>query len=315
MFNIMKNLYKKLYEAINTGIQKVLVLNDEDDVSINYQHKKIVNNTNLMPYYVDELLNDTDNEYSYEQIIKYYEETGYTYKVKNFNELKIIFDKIKDIENVSFEWISNMKDYISIILDDSSEINFYEETDKTSLFLKLANDDILDTENEILIYLHENHYIPEKEYQWQIKRVQIQPDDYFIDIKKYSTEKIVDLVEKDYSGYETCLRIQDIVQSNPKKYKEIPAIDYCLNQKVNDYQGYLPSMGQLRILSDNIDMINYIFKYLNLKEIKDLNNGWWWSSTEGNYICTWILYYGNTNYIGNKGYDLRVFPLFTIKKN
>ncbi|WQJ53369.1 MAG: hypothetical protein [Wendovervirus sonii] len=245
------NLYNKIYEAINTGIQKALILDDED-VSIIYQHKKIVNNTNLMPYYVDDLLQGSDIEYDYEQIIKYYEETGYTYKVKNFNELKAIFDKIKDIENVSFEWISNMKDYISIILDDSSEINFYEETDKTSLFLKLANDDILGTENEILIYLHDKHYIPEKEYQWQIKRVQIQPDEYLINIKKGGMEKAIEIAEKDYSGYENCLRIHDIASKEPEKYGKIPAINYCLKKKVNSYQGYLPSMGQLRIMSDNI---------------------------------------------------------------
>ncbi|WQJ53933.1 MAG: hypothetical protein [Wendovervirus sonii] len=114
MFNIMKHLYKNFYEAINTGIQKALVLDDEDDISMNYQHKKIINNKNLLPYYVSELLKGVDIEYNYEQIIRYYNETGYNYKVKNFNELRNIFDRIKDIENISWEWIENMKDYISI---------------------------------------------------------------------------------------------------------------------------------------------------------------------------------------------------------
>ncbi|WQJ53260.1 MAG: hypothetical protein [Wendovervirus sonii] len=320
----MNYLYKKIYEAINTGIQKALVLDDEEDISMNYQHKKIVNNSNLMPYYVDDLLQDSDIEYNYEQIIKYYEETGYTYKVKDFNELKNIFDKIKNFKNVSFEWL-NIKDYISIVLEDNSEINFYEKTDKNPLFLKLANDDILNTENEILIYLNENHYMPgreyqympEKEYQWQIKRVQIQPDDYLIDIKKYSTEKIVGIVEKNYSGYETCLRIHDIASKDPYTYGKTPAIDYCLNLNgINGYQGYLPSMGQLRLMSNNTDLINYIFKYLNLKEIKDLNNGRWWSSTESTYSCSWVLYNSSTNY-GNKVnyYHTHIFPLFALKKN
>ncbi|WQJ53231.1 MAG: hypothetical protein [Wendovervirus sonii] len=303
----MKYLYKKIYEAINTGIQKALVLDDEDDISMNYQHKKIVNNSNAIFYYVDDLLNEVDNEYNYEQIIKYYEEAKYTYKVKNFNELRKIFNKIKDIENVSFEWIENMKDYISIVLEDKSEINFYEKTDKKPLFLKFANDDILGTENEILIYLDANHYKPKGNYKWQTKKVQIQKD------KIVNQRLIEEMAEKDYSGYENCLRIQNIVQKNSKRYGEIPAIDYCLNLKVNDYQGYLPSMGQLRIMSDNISMINYIFKYLNLKEI-NLNIDEWWSSTEYSDNFLWDLLYGNTYNYGYKVGNFSVFPLFCIKK-
>ncbi|WQJ53230.1 MAG: hypothetical protein [Wendovervirus sonii] len=304
----MKNLYKKIYEAINTGIQKALVLDNEGDVSIIYQHKKIVNNINVISYYVEELLNDADIEYNYEKIINYYKETGYKYELNNFEELRIIFDKIKNIEDASFEWISNMKDYISIILEDKSEINFYEETDKNPLFLKFANDDILGTENEILIYLYDEHYIFKKEYRWQSEWVQIQLNKYLINDRN--------ITNKDYSGYETCLRIQDIVSNDSKKYGEVPAIDYCLNlNDIKGYQGYLPSMGQLRILSDNIDIINYIFKYLNLKEINELNKGYWWSSSEYGNNHSWILDHGRTNY-NLKVYSFyRIFPLFAVKKN
>ncbi|WQJ53961.1 MAG: hypothetical protein [Wendovervirus sonii] len=301
----MKHLYKKIYEAINTGIQNALTLDDED-VSIIYQHKKIVNNSNVIPYYVDELLNGFNIFNNYNQIIKYYKETGYKYKVKGLNELKTIFDKIKGIKNVSWEWISNMKDYVSIVLEDGTEINFYEETDKKPLFLKFANDDILGTENEILIYLHDDHYVPEKEYKWQTKYVQIQDDEYLIDDKN--------IAEKDYSGYENCLRIHNIVQGNLKKYEEIPAIDYCLNLNgINGYQGYLPSMGQLRIMSDNLDMINYIFKYLNFKNI-NLRKVWWWSSTECDKYRSWDLNYGRTNYYDEKYYNVYILPLFAVKK-
>ncbi|WQJ53820.1 MAG: hypothetical protein [Wendovervirus sonii] len=302
----MKNLYKKIYEAINAGIQKALILNDEDDISINYQHKKIVNNFNIISYYVDELLQNSDIEYNYEQIIKYYEETGYTYKVKNFKELKSIFDKIKGIENISCEWI-DMKDYVSIVLEDNSEINFYEKTDKNPLFLKFANDDILNTGNEILIYLHGEHCVSKEKYIWQTKQEQIQNDEYCINDKN--------IAEKDYSGYETCLRIQDIVSNDPDTYGKIPAINQCLKLNINGHQGYLPSMGQMRLMSNNIDIINYIFKYLNLKEIEDLNNDQWWSSAEGKYYYSWNLYYGSTACSLKVDYDLHVFPLFDVKKN
>ncbi|WQJ53819.1 MAG: hypothetical protein [Wendovervirus sonii] len=313
----MKDTYKKLYEAINTGIQKALILDDEDDISMNYQHKRIINNANLMPHYVDNLLQDLDIEYNYEQIIKYYKETGYTYKIKNFNELKNIFDKIKDIENVSFEWILNMKNYVSIVLEDKTEINFYEETDKKPLFLKFANDDILNTENEILIYLYDDHYVPEKRYKWQTAEVQIQPDEYLINIKKYGTlEKTIEIANKDYSGYETCLRIQNIVSKDPDIYGEFPAINYCLNlNNINGYQGYLPSMGQLRIMSNNIDMINYIFKYLGLNKIKDFNDDLLWSSTEYSNGHSWRLNDGSTYDSKKVLFNFHVFPLFALKKN
>ncbi|WQJ53842.1 MAG: hypothetical protein [Wendovervirus sonii] len=306
----MKYLYKKIYEAINTGIQKALVLDDEDDISMNYQHKKIVNNSNVIFYYVDNLLQNSDNVYNYGQIIKYYEETGYTYKVKNFQELRNIFDKIKYIKNASFEWISNMKDYISIVLEDKSEINFYEKTDKNSLFLRLANDDILGTENELLIYLHGDHCISFINYAWQKNAKKIQDTDYL--------KLEVATANKDYSGYETCLRIHNIASNDFKTYGETPAIDYCLKLNINGYQGYLPAMGQLKIISANIDIINYIFKYLHLNSIV-LGESHWWSSTEYFQYNSWNLNiehaYSEHTYCNAKCNKFRIFPLFAVKKN
>ncbi|WQJ53287.1 MAG: hypothetical protein [Wendovervirus sonii] len=299
----MKQLYKKIYEAINTGIQKALVLDDEDDVSIIYQHKKIVNNKNLLPYYVEELLKDSNNKFiNYKKILKYYKNSGYTYKVKDLNELKNIIDKIKNFKNVSFEWISNMKDYISIVLDDNSEIYFNEKTDKKPLFLKFANDNIKNTENEILIYLYFEHKMTDCAWEWfkeQNQRV-INQDDYKLTINE---------AENDYSGYENCLKIYNSVSSqNFEKQSIIPAIDYCLNLKVNNYQGYLPSFGQLRIMYDNIDMINYIFTYLKLNKIFTSIN---WSSTEYSLKNAWYLNFeGEARHYNDKDVTYLVLPLF-----
>ncbi|WQJ53282.1 MAG: hypothetical protein [Wendovervirus sonii] len=306
----MKQLYKKIYEAINTGIQNALILDDEDNISMNYQHKKIINNSNIISYYVEELLNDIDIKYNYEQIIKYYEESGYKYKVKNFDELRNIFNKLLNLSlNASFEWISNMKDYISIVLADNTEINFYEETDKEPLFLRLANDDILGTENEILIYLHEDHYISKKTYIWQTTEKQIQDDNHII----CTIDKKI--AEKDYSGYETCLRIHDIVSKDPDTYGNVPAIDQCLKLNINGYQGYLPSIGQLKIMANNINVINYVFfKYLKLNKIY-LNEYKWWSSTEYWKLTSWVLRYGSSISTYKTTQSYRVFPLFAHIKN
>ncbi|WQJ53788.1 MAG: hypothetical protein [Wendovervirus sonii] len=301
----MKYLYNKIYEAINTGISKALVLDDEDDISMNYQHKKIVNNANLMPYYVDELLNDISN---YKQLIKYYKNSGYTYKVKDFNELRNIFDKIKNIKNASFEWIENMKDYISIVLEDDTEINFYEKSDKTPLFLKFANDDILGTENEILIYIHDNHKICKKKLIWQDvdTLTRMKNSKYFINDEIYKTYvDAKNIANKNYSGYKNSIRIYDENSSGNS------AINYCLNQNVNNYQGYLPSLGQLKIMSDNIDMINYVFKYLKLKKIIILNDEWW-SSTEYNDYIIWDCFKGIQT-VSNKRMCHLVIPFFFKK--
>ncbi|WQJ53311.1 MAG: hypothetical protein [Wendovervirus sonii] len=298
----MKNLYNKIYEAINTGIQKAIILDDEDDISINYQYKKIVNNSNLMPYYVEELLQDSNNKFiNYKQIIKYYKETGYKYKVKNYDELKNIYNVLCQYKKISFEWISNIKDYISIVLENDTEINFYEKTDKKPLFLKFANDDILGTENEILIYLYDNHLKPKEDYRWQTKPVQIQNDKYLIsDINK---------IYKDYTGYETCLRIQKKISKNPEKYGETPAIDYCLNLNISGYQGYLPTIGQLQIVFDNLNIINYILKYLNFNEISSIR--WWWqTSSEASYNKSWLFYYGKINMYGKIEYYQAIIPFF-----
>ncbi|WQJ53485.1 MAG: hypothetical protein [Wendovervirus sonii] len=56
----MKQLYKKLYEAINTGIHSALVLDDDEDISIIYQHKKISNklsSEHILPIMVEQFAN------------------------------------------------------------------------------------------------------------------------------------------------------------------------------------------------------------------------------------------------------------------
>jgi len=50
----MNNLYNKIYEAINTGIQKALIIDDgqNKDVSIGWKNRNITAETDMLSYYV-----------------------------------------------------------------------------------------------------------------------------------------------------------------------------------------------------------------------------------------------------------------------
>ncbi|WQJ53259.1 MAG: hypothetical protein [Wendovervirus sonii] len=129
-------------------------------------------------------------------------------------------------------------------------------------------------------------------------------------------------MEKNYTGYENCLRIYNVINDARAKYKEsyminygkTPAIDYCLNLKENNYQGYLPSIGQLKIMSDNIHIINYIFKYLNFQEI-NWGTNYWWASIEHSDKFAWPLTVNTISNTYSKYYEFKIFPLFAHMKN
>ncbi|WQJ53963.1 MAG: hypothetical protein [Wendovervirus sonii] len=129
----MKHLYKKIYEAINTGIQNALALNDED-VSIIYQHKKIHNDFDSNEF-VYKLMQD---EYKkllakknfigcldlYNSEYLHFEKRAIGYKVNSKEELRELVKNFNDKkwDNFDLNWI------------DVSEI-----TDMSKLFYDLSD--------------------------------------------------------------------------------------------------------------------------------------------------------------------------------
>jgi len=156
----MNKLYNKIYEAINAGIQKALIINDtqDDDVSVNFSHKKISAEFNVMDQYVEELMDmhkyqDLQNQYY--KIIQYYDDFHKKYKVKDFEELVTIFNKIRSITGCSLYWIDT-SDVISLILDNDIEIplnQFNKKWDK-AVFIKIKNSvcghDIITHKNSLI---------------------------------------------------------------------------------------------------------------------------------------------------------------------
>jgi len=74
----MNSLYNKIYEAVNAGIQKALIIdnNQESDTSINWQNKKLDNSNNMLAYYVSLLNTNNANEIRdiYQDIMHFHKE-------------------------------------------------------------------------------------------------------------------------------------------------------------------------------------------------------------------------------------------------
>jgi len=121
----MNNLYDKIYEAVNTGIQKALIIKDgqTEDVSVNFHHKAINTNVNTLNHYVRELINGDDNEYYYNLICEHYKNNQIKYIVKDFDELYILWDimynGLYNTYNL-FQWI-DLHNVITIINSDGTE--------------------------------------------------------------------------------------------------------------------------------------------------------------------------------------------------
>ncbi|WQJ53281.1 MAG: hypothetical protein [Wendovervirus sonii] len=146
----MKYVYKKIYEAINTGIQKALIL-DNEDVSMNYQHKKISNDADYFNYLYaydqyqekyKELIDKEDFQgcselYNSEYLKQKSRSIGYKVKskedlrklVENFNfvkynyfdlnwidvseitDMSCLFENLESFNCIISEWdVSNVKD-------------------------------------------------------------------------------------------------------------------------------------------------------------------------------------------------------------
>jgi len=229
---------------------------------------------------------------------------------------KVTIDELYDIFTANKEGIFqkyDTKNAISLILDDNSEISLYEykESDKVC-FIKLSNKELKRTDNEILIYVPEKHCIPEKHLEFQMHYKQLLPDDYLIKLQDNNYEECFDKAGKDLYGYRNT-RMEIISLLND--YQErgpAPAFEYCLKTNICMYNAYLPACGQMKILVDYIDILNYVLMKIHAKPL-NLENNRYMTSSESSNVNIWLMGYGN---IGNyyKDEEYTVLPLFTTKK-
>jgi len=160
------------------------------------------------------------------------------------------------------------------------------------------------TGNEILIDATGHHWIDDISKDiWQLREMKMQDDMYLIGNESDASN--------DYDGYGACERIM----AN-KGSKKIPPVEYCWKCKMKGYHGYLPAAGQMKIIADYIDMINYIFHRIGSEEIEiireatDKVTGYWWTSSEQSNDTVWIISCGELETRLKKYMRCAILPLF-----
>jgi len=183
---------EKILNAINKGLMNALST-DIEDQNIDFDHAAV------------------DNEYICEISLK---------------ELYHIFRKNNDD---IFVTRYNTTNSMSLILDNGQEISLYEYNEGMQpVFLKISNDELRESGNEILIYINQNHCIL-NERAWKKGDHQLQSDMYMVDGRHYAEA---------LDGYDTCKRIM-----NNYHWAKIGSIVHCQDQKKYGHVGYLPSIG------------------------------------------------------------------------
>ncbi|WQJ53956.1 MAG: hypothetical protein [Wendovervirus sonii] len=320
----MKHLYNKIYEAINTGIQKALALDDEDDISINYQHKKITNTPDILSNYVSKFLNTFNEnmlEEIYNDIIYYYKQTNTQYIVKNIGELTLIYNQIRSllifgsIENIDLSWI-NTSNAALFILKDGSEISWNEINDSTNVeFIKIIN-----SECGHPIIFHKNIKSSNNSMSWAdnfhlFERPE-KSDTYF-NMENYnmSREEMKSYAKRDFDGYE---HTSEILHNSNLKNACYYAAEYTVQQSSEGYTGYLPALGEIIFLSQYTRIIGLLLhiakSQYNEWDLNEVFRKSLWTSTEYSQTQAYRFIFPNYADITNKGISCcKVLPLF--KKN
>jgi len=322
----MNNLYNKIYEAINTGIQKALIISDNqsDNISIGWKEKEITSDANLMALYASEILAGNNIEDNYEMILKLYNNHKYTYKAADLKELNKLFKNIKKsgISDIDLTWIdsTNALTVISQMYDDT-EYSLHQYDPKT---FKLCN----------LIKFGENLYNPLyiwrfdqipciQDIQWHTDEIEHALGSYEIhydDSDAFTTSSANISDTTDINGY---AHTYDNPNFNPYepyksmdytiKIQDYPVFDYICGINVNNkcFKPYLPAISELMICSEYQDLINYVFKLMgNTTFMLNVNgNADWWSSSEYSKWRAWYMIRGTISY-QDKNNEANAFPLF-----
>jgi len=139
----MNNLYKKIYEAIDNGIQKALIINDiqNNDISVKWHGKQIKGDLNQQIIVDDWVHNDlliNKDLSDYNDIIN----CNCKYTVKDIDELYTIIELTQNEPDFTVNWldVSNIDlSHVSYILSDGSEINITDyKSGMPVVFVKIS---------------------------------------------------------------------------------------------------------------------------------------------------------------------------------
>jgi len=205
------------------------------------------------------------------------------------------------ITNVARNFKNGLR--LSLILDDCSEVEAVDSNDERIVrFIRLTNDELAARENDIVINAnwrrrYNNMHIDvdlhgNKGKRWSYGKltyndgfqVYEKGNDARMDFNGYGNSQI--LFSNDAKNAVNSYKKEFLWQLDENRindaYDILPAISACYNgfEMLGDtaITGYLPSLGQMLIIRDNIVPINDLLQLLGIHPIP-INQGIWWTSS------------------------------------
>jgi len=268
--------------------------------------------------------------------------------IKGINEAFDIEDmdiRINDTPNTKKGIVKHSKlyDYLLDMVDECHkkgiELDFIDNDGKSVKttenvsdirFVRFSNDMLKKPEfgnaedNSIVISVRWKEYFDklndigakEEGQKWQITKHKLPS---FVDYyKEYGITDAEPQSYKNFSGHRNCsAAISDITNMGFNAKRHLPAIAKTCNikEKLNRkvVHAYLPSIGQMKFMLDNIKLINDTLCLLGVECIEFGNNSnkIWWSSSEVEKTGAWILYKSSA-FNGCKTSKNYVLPLFYL---
>jgi len=319
----MNKLYDKIYEAVEAGIQKALIIDPKQDISIEWKEKEIAGNASqtILNHYFNEMMNCPVSEMyeKFQEFERYSLENGIKYKVQNIDELNNIIINLHNslfqnhiimfalsgrlIKSIDFSQA------VTFILLDGAEVNIPQDTTEIE-FLKIKY-------NGLDFILHKDLKYYRQGYK--IKEV----NKYQYDSTIYANT--IEEAKKDFDGWNNTYN-----NVNQNRYIAYTAYDYCCN-KLNDisgYRGYIPGFGELYTICEYRRTINDLLEFIGLGDITNCNtNGiqakynsitklpmsdWLMSSTEAGPENTWAYDFDDNAHVAlhNINTGLKYLPFF-----
>jgi len=238
-------LSNKIYEAVNNGITKALILTDEQsqDVSVKFHHKSMSNNVDLLNHFINDLYENPDHEYAYNMLKKYCKEYNRIYTPNDIHELNNFFKIYKHIP----DFVDTSKSLL--ILDENAKGRTVSQCLKKYSYkdrIMLLSPELIDGNNDNSIIL--SHCKITAETSWcKTLNYDYEPTDYLWPYNDKENAKY------DYDGWQNTYGCQYITKTDNKSYRlnkdkkphfgDYLAFRHAGTHNTKLYDCYVPALG------------------------------------------------------------------------